>query len=129
MFETFVIVKGKLIWNTIVDATVTEWNRAGWKARLWFFLIIALIGGMAAQRLVELQRLSRLATVVTIGAVSSLSIPLLAVVSVQTMTEEIMAIQMAAVLLLSLAAAHLIRATARYRFANSESTMLTRPAE
>ena len=118
MFETFVIVKGKLIWNTIVDATVTEWNRAGWKARLWFFLIIALIGGMAAQRLVELQRLSRLATVVTIGAVSSLSIPLLAVVSVQTMTEEIMAIQMATVLLLSLAAAHFIRATAWFDRSN-----------
>jgi hypothetical protein len=129
VFDTFVIVKGKLIWNTLVDATVTEWNRAGWKARLLFFLIIALIGGMAAQRLVELKRLSRLATVVTIGAVSSLSIPLLTLVTPQTMTEEIMAIQMAAVLLLSLAAAHLIRATARYRFANSESTMLTRPAE
>ena len=40
------------------------------------------------------------------------------------MTEGIMAIQVAAVLLLSLVAAHLIRATARYRFANSESTMV-----
>jgi biotin transporter BioY len=129
VFETFVIVKGKSIWNTLVDATVTEWNRAGWKARLLFFLIIALIGGMAAQRLIELQRLSRLATVVTVGAVSSLSIPFLTLVTPQTMTEEIMAIQMAAVLLLSLAAAHLIRATARYRFANSKSTMVTRPAE
>jgi hypothetical protein len=129
VFETFVIVKGKSIWNTLVDATVTEWNRAGWKPRLLFFLIIALIGGMAAQRFVELQRLSRLATVVTIGAITSLSIPLLTLVTAQTMTEEIMAIQMAAVLLLSLAAAHLIRATARYRFANSESTMVTRPAE
>jgi hypothetical protein len=115
VFETFVIVKGKLIWNTIVDATVTEWNRAAWKARLLFFLIIALIGRMAAQRLVELKRLSRLATVVTIGAVSSLSIPLLTLITAQTMTEEIMAIQMAAVLLLSLAAAHLIRAIVRHR--------------
>jgi hypothetical protein len=129
VFETFVIVKPKFIWNAIVDATMTEWRRAGWKARLLFFLIIALIGGMAAQRLVELQRLSRLATVVTIGAVSSLSIPFLTLVTAQTMTEEIMAIQMAAVLLLSLAAAHVIRATVRYRFANSESTMVTRPAE
>jgi hypothetical protein len=109
VFETFVIVKGKWIWNTLVDATVTEWNRAGWKARLLFFLIIASIGGMAAQRLAELQRLSRLATVVTAGAVSSLSIPFLTLVTAQTMTEEIMALQMAAVLLLSLAAAHLIR--------------------
>src|ERR1700730_4085623 len=94
--------------------------------RLLFFLIIALIGGMAAQRLVELKRLSRLATVVTIGAVSSLSIPMLSLVTPQTMTEESMAIQMAAVLLLSLAAAHLIRATVRNRFANSESAMLAR---
>src|SRR5262249_19989377 len=108
VFETFVIVKGKAIWNTIVDATVTEWNRAGWKARLLFFLIIALIGGMAAQRLVELQRLSRLATVVSIGAASSLSIPFLTLVTAQTMTEEIMPLQMVAMLLLSLAAAHLI---------------------
>jgi hypothetical protein len=69
-----------------------------------------------AQRLVELQRLSRLATVVTIGAVSSLSIPMLTLVTAQTMTEEIMAIQIAAVLLLSLAAVHLTRATVRYRF-------------
>jgi len=75
VFETFVIVKGKLIWNTIVDATVTEWNRTGWKARLWFFLIIALIGGMAAQRLVELQRLSRLATVVTIARSQAFPFP------------------------------------------------------
>jgi hypothetical protein len=129
VFQTFVIVKGKAIWNTIVDATVTEWNRAGWKARLLFFLIIALIGGMAAQRLVELQRLSRLAAVVTIGAVSSLSIPFLTLVTAQTMTEEIMAIQMAAVLSLSLAAAHVIRAMVRYRFASSESAMVARPAE
>src|SRR5262249_13957322 len=129
VFETFVIVKGKLIWSAIADATVTEWNRAGWKARLLFFLIIATIGGIAAQRPVELQRLSRLAIVVTIGAVSSLSIPMLTLVSAQTMTEEIMAVQMAAVLLLSLAAAHLIRATVRYRFVNSESAMVTRPAE
>jgi hypothetical protein len=129
VFETFVIVKPKFIWNAIVHVTVTEWNRAGWKARLLFFLIIALIGGMAAQRRVELRRLSRLATVVTIGAVSSLSIPLLTLVTAQTMTEEIMAIQMAAMLLLSLAAAHLIRATVRYRFANSEPAMVTRRAE
>ena len=52
VFETFV-VKENMIRNTIVEATVTEWNRAGWKARLLFFLIIALIGGMAAQRLEE----------------------------------------------------------------------------
>jgi hypothetical protein len=128
VFETFV-VKGKLIWNTLVDATVTEWNRAGWKARLLFFLIIGLIGGMAAQRLIELWRLSRLAIVVTIGAVSSLSIPMLTLVTPQTMTEEIMAIQMAGVLVLSLATAHLIRATVWYRFANSKSAMVTRPAE
>jgi len=57
-----------------------------------------------------------------------LSIPFLTLVTPQTMTEEIMAIQMAAVLLLSLAAAHVIRATVRYRFANSES-VVTRPAE
>src|SRR5262249_24365251 len=108
VFENFVIVKGKVIWSAIADATVAEWNPAGWKARLLFFLIIATIGGIAAQRPVELQRLSRLAIVVTIGAVSRLSIPMLTLVSAQTMTEEIMAVQMAAVLLLSLAAAHLI---------------------
>jgi hypothetical protein len=129
VLETF-IMKGKLIWNTIVDATVTEWSRAGWKARLSLFLIIPLIGGMAAQSLVELQRLSRLATVVTIGSVSSLCIPMLTLVTPQTMTEEIMAVQMAAVLLFSLAAANIIRAIVRYRFVSSEpATVTTRPAE
>lgn len=129
VFETFVIVKGKMIWNTIVDASVTEWSRAGWRARFVLLLAIALIGGIAARRVVEQQRLSRLAAVVTIGALASLSIPILTVPVPQTMSEEIMAIQIACVLLLGLATARLIRATVRFRFARSEPAMVTRPAE
>jgi hypothetical protein len=115
VFETFVIVKPRFIWNAIVDTTVTEWKNARWRTCLLFFLAIALIGGMAARQPVAMERLSRLAAVVTLGAVTSLFIPLLTLIFAHVMTEEIMAVQMAGVLLLGLAAAHLLRATARYR--------------
>ena len=115
VFETFVIVKPKFIWNAIVDTIVTEWTHARWMACLLFFVAISLIGGMAARHPVEMERLSRLAIVFTLGAITSLFIPLLTVVYAQVMTEEIMAIQMAGMLLLGLAAAHLMRAAARYR--------------
>ena len=91
VFDTFVVVKGKLVWNAIVDTTVTEWSRAGWKARFLLFLTIGVIGGMAAARPVEQKRLSRLATVVTLGAMGSLAIPLLTLPVPQTMAEGIMA--------------------------------------
>ena len=121
VFETFVIVKPKFIWNAIVDTIVTEWKKATWRACLLFFLAIALIGGMAARQPVEMERLSRLAAVVTLGAVTSLFIPLLTLVYAQVMTEEIMAVQMAGVLLLGLAAAHLMRAATRYRLRAMDS--------
>jgi hypothetical protein len=114
VFETFFIVKGQLIWNTIVDATQIEWSRAPWKARFLFILTIILLAGMAAQSPAELQRLSRFTAVISIGALASLSIPMLTVVFPQTMSEEIMAIQLAATLLLSLAVAYLARAAAWY---------------
>src|SRR5215813_1345909 len=114
VFETFVIVKPRFIWNAIVDTVVTEWKNARWTTCLLFFLAIALIGGMAARQPVEMERLSRLAAVVTLGAVTSLFIPLLTLVYAQVMIEEIMAVQMAGALLLSLAAAQLMRAAARY---------------
>jgi hypothetical protein len=81
-------------WSLAYRGLIAQWPAlvSVGKARLLFFLIITLIGGMAARRLVELKRLSRLATVVTIGAVSSLSIPMLTLVTPQTMTEESMAI-------------------------------------
>jgi hypothetical protein len=129
VFETFVIVKPKMIWNTIVDATVTEWKHARWRARLLFFVAIVLIGGMAARQPVEMERLSRLAAVFTLGAVTSLFIPLLTLVYAVTMTEEIMAIQMAGVLLLGLVAAHLMRAAARYRLRAQNLRLSRVPAE
>jgi hypothetical protein len=81
-------------WSLAYRGLIAQWPAlvSVGKARLLFFLIIALIGGMAAQRLVELKRLSHLVTVVTIGAVSSLSIPMLNLVTPQTMTEESMVI-------------------------------------
>src|SRR5262245_30490158 len=110
VFETFFIVKGKLIWGTIVDATVTEWSRAPWRARLAVLLGIALIGVMAARRPGEWHRLARVSTVVTIGALASLSIPILTVPTWQTMSEETMTIQIACMLLISLLFAYLARA-------------------
>jgi hypothetical protein len=130
VFETFFIVKGQLIWNTIVDATGIEWSRAPWKARFLFILTIILLAGMAAQRPAELQRLSRFTAVVSIGAVASLSIPMLTVVFPQTMSEEIMAIQLAVTLLLCLAVAYLARAAAAwYRLGRFQPTMVARHAE
>jgi hypothetical protein len=106
VLDTFLVVKGKFIGNNIVDTTVTEWRRADWKARGLLFLTIGLIGGIAASRRIEQQRLSRLATVVTIGALGSLAIPVLTVPYRETMSEGIMMSQIACVLLFSLAVAH-----------------------
>src|SRR5262249_18990030 len=129
VFETFVIAKPKFIWNNIIDATVTEWSRAGSIPRVLFFLTIGLIGGVAARDPVELQRLLRLTTVVTIGGLASLSIPLLTLPYANTMTEEIMAIQISGVLLITVAIAYLVRAMAGYRFVKSQWVMITRPLE
>ncbi|MGH7782834.1 MAG: hypothetical protein ACREO5_03185, partial [Candidatus Binatia bacterium] len=110
VFETFFIVKGKMIWDQIAGATATEWARGGWTLRCLFFLTAALIGGMAAQGRAEFQRLSALTAVIVIGSLASLSIPLLTVAFAQTMTEEIMMIQIGVALLLSLSVAYLVRA-------------------
>jgi hypothetical protein len=64
----------------------------GRRARL--DLTNALIDGMPRQP-VELEHLSRFTTVVTFGAAASFSIPVLTLVLVQSMSEEIMAIQRA----------------------------------
>jgi hypothetical protein len=111
VFETFV-VKGKLVWNTIVGTTVTEWSRARWEARFLPFITIGLIGGMAAARPVEQKQLSRLAAVVTVGAMGSLAIPILTVPVPESMVEGIIMTQIACMLVFSLAIGHLIRVIA-----------------
>jgi hypothetical protein len=109
VFDTFVVVKGKLVWNALVSTTATEWSRAPWKARFLLFLTIGLIGTMAAARPVEQKRLSRLATVVTVAAMGSLAIPLMTLPVPQTMAEGIMVTQIACILLFSVMVAHLLR--------------------
>jgi hypothetical protein len=66
------------------------------------------IGVMAASRPVALHRLSLLATVFAIGAAASLAIPLLTLAGdPYTVSEEIMALQITAMLLFSLAVGYL----------------------
>jgi hypothetical protein len=77
-------------------------------------LVIVLSAVLAARDRADMQRLSRLTAIFGVGALASLLIPFLTVVFVQVMTEEIMAIQLAACLLLSLALANIVRACTRY---------------
>jgi hypothetical protein len=126
VLETFVVVKGKLVWNAILGTTVTEWSRAGWKARFLLFLPIGLIAGMAAARPVEQKRLLRLATLVTVAAMGSLAIPILILPVRESMVEAIVATQIACMLVLSLAVAHFIRVMV---LSKTEPEMVTRPSE
>jgi len=113
-FETFFIIKAKLILDDIVNQTRLEWSRATWEGHLFFILVIVLSAVLAARDRADMQRLSRLTAIFGVGALASLLIPFLTVVFVQVMTEEIMAIQLAACLLLSLALANIVRACTRY---------------
>jgi hypothetical protein len=113
-FQTFFMVKGKLIAEYIAGQSRVEWNRAPWAVRLLFIAVIMLTGGLAACSSTGMQRLSRLAAVSSAGALASLLIPFLTVVFVQVMSEEIMAIQLAAFLLLSLAFAGIVRTGMRH---------------
>jgi hypothetical protein len=106
-FETFFLVKGKLILDNIVNQSRLEWNRATWEGHSLFILAVVLVCGMAARDPTDMRRLSRFTAILVVGALASLLIPFLTVVVVQVMTEEIMAIQLAACLLLSLAFANI----------------------
>jgi hypothetical protein len=110
VFETFFIVNTKAIWNNIIQSTETEWSRAGWRTRLALILAIGLISAMAVQSQSELQRLSKFTAIVSVGAIVGLSIPILTVVTAQTMADQIMVVQLAIALLLSLTFAFSARA-------------------
>jgi hypothetical protein len=114
VFETFFIVKGKAIWATFINATKAEWSHASRRAKLLVGLAVIIIGLMAAQHPALLQNLLRLSTVATIGAIVSLTVPVLTLVDPQTMTEQVMAIEIGVILLLSLVMAYIMRAAIRY---------------
>jgi hypothetical protein len=114
VFETFFIVKGKAIWATFINATKAEWSHASRRAKLLVGLAVIIIGLMAAQHPALLQILLRLSTVATIGAIVSLTVPVLTLVDPQTMTEQVMAIEIGVILLLSLVMAYIMRAAIRY---------------
>ena len=105
--------------DLIVEQTRVEWARVGAGGRLLAGAMILLLGGLAARNPADMRRLARLTAVFGLGAVASLSIPFLTVVVPQVMTEEIMAIQLAACLLLSLAFASVVRVCSRYLAASS----------
>jgi hypothetical protein len=114
MFETFFIVKPKLIINAIIHETTLEWHHADWRGRLLFMLAIVLIGGTAAGSSIDRQRLSRFVGVFTMGALGSLLVPLLTVTNAQVISDEIIAMQISTALLMSLAFAYAARASAQF---------------
>src|ERR1700730_14521289 len=114
VFETFAIVKTKMIWTTFINATKVEWNHASRSAKLLLETAIIIIGLMAAGYPAYLQNLLRLSAVATIGAIVSLTVPVLTLVTPQTMTEQVMAIEIGVILLLSLVMAYIMRAAIRY---------------
>jgi len=114
VFETFAIVKTKMIWTTFIDATKAEWSHASRRAKLLVGLAVIIIGLMAARHPALLQNLLRLSAVATIGAIVSLTVPVLTLVTPQTMTEQVMAIEIGVILLLSLVMAYIMRAAIRY---------------
>jgi hypothetical protein len=114
VFETFAIVKTKMIWTTFIDATKAEWSHASRRAKLLLGLAVIIIGLMAARHPALLQNLLRLSAVAAIGAIVSLTVPVLTLVTPQTMTEQVMAIEIGVILLLSLVMAYIMRAAIRY---------------
>jgi hypothetical protein len=129
-FETFFVIKPRdYVAAYIVKQTQVEWNRASWKAHALYVLAIGFIGGLAARRRQDMQRLSRFTAVFALGALGSLSIPLLTVPDVHVMSEEIMAIQVAGSLLFGLALAYCARALAQYYLPMPEELMVATPAE
>ena len=112
--ETFTIVKGKMIWTTLIDAIKAEWSNASGRARLQLGAAIIIIASIAAGHPGRFQNLMRLGAVAAIGAIVSLRVPVLTLVVPQTMTEQVMAIEIATILLFSLLVAYIIRAAIRY---------------
>ena len=108
VFETFVIVKGRLFFKDLIEQTRLAWSNSGFGRRGAFVLALVVIGVMAAARPAALRRLSLFTSVFAIGTAASLAIPLLTVAGEPyTLSEEIMALQITAMLLFSLAVGYL----------------------
>ena len=112
VFETFFIVKARMVIDAIIDETTLECRQAGWIGRLLSLIITLLLVGTAACRFIDFQRLSRFVGVFTMGAIASLLVPLLTVPVAQVMTDQIIAIQVSIALLISLAVAYAARVSA-----------------
>jgi hypothetical protein len=126
VFETFFIVKGKAIWTTFINATKAEWNHASRSAKLLLGTAIIIIGLMAAGYPAYLQNLLRLSAVAAVAATVSLTVPVLTIITPQTMTEQVMAIEIAVILLVSLTVGYIVRAAIQY-FAVSEQASVPVP--
>ncbi|MFL5046377.1 MAG: hypothetical protein ACJ8EA_16195 [Xanthobacteraceae bacterium] len=104
VFETFVIVKGRLFFKDLIEQTRLAWSNSGFARRGAFVLALFAIGVIAAARPAALRRLSLFTSVFATGATASLAIPLLTIVGEPyTLAEEIMALQITGMLLFSLA--------------------------
>jgi hypothetical protein len=127
--ETFAIVKGKMIWATLIDAIKAEWSHASGRAKLLLGVAILIIASIAAGYPARFQNLMRLSAVAAIGAIVSLTVPVLTIIAPQIMTEQIMAIEIATILLVSLMTAYVIRAAMRWYSAVSKQTPAHVPAD
>jgi multisubunit Na+/H+ antiporter MnhG subunit len=107
--ETFAMVKGKMIWATLIDAIKAEWSNAGGRAKLLLGVAVIIIASIAAGHPARFQNLTRLGAAAAIGAIVSLTIPVLTIIAPQIMTEQIMAIEIATILLVSLMTACVMR--------------------
>jgi hypothetical protein len=121
VFETFAIVKTKMIWTTFINATKVGWNHASRSAKLLLGTAIIIIGLMAAGYPAYLQNLLRLSAVAVVAAIVSLTVPVLTITTSQTIAEQVMAIEIAVILLVALAVAYIVRAVTQY-FADSKTT-------
>ena len=122
VLETFFFVKTNMVKDAIIDETTLEFHHAGWIGRLLSLITMLLFVGTAACSFIDFQRLSRFVGVFTMGAIASLLVPLLTVPIAQVMTDQIIAIQISIALLMTLAVAYAVRASAQL-FRNA-----TRPA-
>jgi hypothetical protein len=128
VIETFAVVKGKMIWGTLTDEIKAEWSNASGTAKFLLALAIITLGLMTAGNAALFQKLMRLGVVASIGAIVSLTVPVLTIITPPTMTEQIMAIEIAIILLVSLVTAYVLRAAIGY-FAGSKPAYARKPAD
>jgi hypothetical protein len=110
VLETFFVAKPRHMWRAIRQETRVTWRTTPPTFRLLFLAGLLGIGVASAAESLAFARLRLLAAILSLGAVASLVVPFLTVTNLATMSEAIMAVQLAGMVLLVLAAAAAARA-------------------